>query len=108
VPAGGGLVALVNGVPAVVQLDVKTRYEDGSVKMAVLSVERPALLAGQSVAVELVAGPAPAGPVVNLATALAGLTLARNEAPGLQANTVQALGEPADGTQRFAAWRCPG
>ena len=35
-------------------------------------------------------------------------TLARNEAPGLQANTVQALGEPADGTQRFAAWRCPG
>jgi hypothetical protein len=35
-------------------------------------------------------------------------TLARNEAPGIQANTVQALGEPADGSQRFAAWRCPG
>ena len=33
-------------------------------------------------------------------------TLARNEAPGLNADTVQALGEPADGTQRFAAWRC--
>ena len=33
-------------------------------------------------------------------------TLARNEAPDLQADTVQALGQPADGTQRFAAWRC--
>lgn len=33
-------------------------------------------------------------------------TLARNEAPGIQADTVQALGEPADGSQRFAAWRC--
>jgi hypothetical protein len=33
-------------------------------------------------------------------------TLARNEAPGLGADTVQALGEPADGSQRFAAWKC--
>jgi len=33
-------------------------------------------------------------------------TLARNEAPGLGADTVQPLGEPADGRQRFAAWRC--
>jgi hypothetical protein len=33
-------------------------------------------------------------------------TLARNEAPGLQADTVQALGPPVDGAQRFAAWRC--
>lgn len=33
-------------------------------------------------------------------------TLARNEAPGLNADTVQPLGEPADGEQRFAAWRC--
>lgn len=33
-------------------------------------------------------------------------TLARNEAPGLNADTVQPLGEPADGRQRFAAWRC--
>ena len=33
-------------------------------------------------------------------------TLARNEAPGLGADTVQPLGEPRDGTQRFAAWRC--
>lgn len=33
-------------------------------------------------------------------------TLARNEAPGLGADTVQPLGEPHDGEQRFAAWRC--
>ena len=33
-------------------------------------------------------------------------TLARNEAPGLNADTVQPLGEPSDGRQRFAAWRC--
>ena len=33
-------------------------------------------------------------------------TLARNEAPGLNADTVQPLAEPADGRQRFAAWRC--
>jgi hypothetical protein len=35
-------------------------------------------------------------------------TLARNEAPGIGANTMQALGEPADGSQRFAAYRCAG
>lgn len=33
-------------------------------------------------------------------------TLARNEAPGLNADTVQPLAAPADGKQRFAAWRC--
>jgi hypothetical protein len=35
-------------------------------------------------------------------------TLARNEAPGIQANTVQPLGDPANGEQRFAAYRCSG
>ena len=35
-------------------------------------------------------------------------TLARNEAPSLQADTVQPKGEPADGEQRFVAWRCGG
>ena len=34
-------------------------------------------------------------------------TLARNKAPGVPANTLQPLGEPADGTQNFAAWNCP-
>ena len=33
-------------------------------------------------------------------------TLARNEAPGLQADTIQPLGPPASGEQRFAAYRC--
>jgi len=33
-------------------------------------------------------------------------TLARNEAPGLQANTLQPLDEPKDGEQRFTAYRC--
>lgn len=33
-------------------------------------------------------------------------TMARNEAPGVPADTVQPLGEPSAGTQRFAAYRC--
>ena len=33
-------------------------------------------------------------------------TLARNEAPGLGADTVQALDGPEDGVQRYAMWRC--
>lgn len=33
-------------------------------------------------------------------------TLARNEAPGLGADTIHPLAEPAGGSQRFAAWRC--
>lgn len=33
-------------------------------------------------------------------------TLARNEAPGVGANTVQAMGEPVDGDQRYAAYQC--
>lgn len=33
-------------------------------------------------------------------------TLARNEAPGLQADTIQPLGPPAAGEQRFNAYRC--
>jgi len=33
-------------------------------------------------------------------------TLARNEAPGLGADTVQPLGAPVAGSQRYAAWKC--
>lgn len=33
-------------------------------------------------------------------------TLARNEAPGISANTMQPLNEPTEGSQRFAAYRC--
>jgi hypothetical protein len=35
-------------------------------------------------------------------------TLARNEAPGLQGDTIHPLSEPWDGKQRFAVWRCAG
>jgi hypothetical protein len=34
--------------------------------------------------------------------------LARNEAPGLGADTVQPRGEPVDGEQRFTAFQCGG
>jgi hypothetical protein len=33
-------------------------------------------------------------------------TLARNEAPGLNADTIQPIAPPQDGAQRFIAWRC--
>ena len=33
-------------------------------------------------------------------------TLARNEAPGIQANTIQPLAGSPNGEQRFAAYRC--
>ena len=33
-------------------------------------------------------------------------TLARNEAPSLAADTIQPKGPPADGAQRFLAFRC--
>jgi len=33
-------------------------------------------------------------------------TLARNEAPGVGADTVQPLDGPEDGVQRYAMWRC--
>ena len=35
-------------------------------------------------------------------------TLARNEAPGLAADTIQPKAAPADGAQRFLAFRCVG
>lgn len=34
--------------------------------------------------------------------------LARNEAPGLQADTVQAVAEVVDGSQKWRAFRCAG
>jgi hypothetical protein len=33
-------------------------------------------------------------------------TLARNEAPGIGADTISPMGEPVNGDQQFAAWRC--
>jgi Ca2+-binding RTX toxin-like protein len=58
-PAGQGLVARVGGSTVPVQVDVKTTHPDGSVKMAVLAFERPALSSGEGVAVTLEKAPAP-------------------------------------------------
>lgn len=33
-------------------------------------------------------------------------TLARNEAPGIGADTISPMGPPVDGDQKFAAWHC--
>lgn len=35
-------------------------------------------------------------------------TLARNEAPGLGADTIHPLSDPVRGAQRWVAWRCGG
>jgi Ca2+-binding RTX toxin-like protein len=68
VPLGAGVTGVIGGQAVGVQLDVKSRHEDGSVKMAVVSVERPVLSAGQEVKLELGLGSAAAGPKVNLAS----------------------------------------
>jgi hypothetical protein len=71
VGAKAGLVATVNGVDIPVQMDVKTTYADGSVKMAVLSMDRPDLAAGATAGVSLstVASAAASTPI-DLSTAL--------------------------------------
>ncbi|OYW09843.1 MAG: hypothetical protein B7Z53_02145 [Rhodospirillales bacterium 12-71-4] len=48
IPAGSTVTVLHGSTTLPVQMDVKSRYEDGSVKMAVLAVDRPALAAGAS------------------------------------------------------------
>jgi|GEM_PF-1360396 len=76
VSSGSGVVASVGGTAAAVQMDVKTRWEDGSVKMAVLSVERPTLAAGQSLDVTLAAASAPSASALDLGASLAGQSFA--------------------------------
>ncbi|MFT8245493.1 M10 family metallopeptidase C-terminal domain-containing protein [Roseomonas sp. BN140053] len=72
-PANSGLVARIGGVSVPVQMDVKTTWPDGSVKMAVLSMERPTLAAGTQVDVVLSRAAAPAsGPAVDLDAVLHG------------------------------------
>ncbi|MBO1079075.1 hypothetical protein [Roseomonas haemaphysalidis] len=70
--AGSGLNATIGGATSAVQLDVKTTYDDGSVKMAVLSVLRPDLAAGQSLDVTLATAAPSSAAAINLSQALAG------------------------------------
>ncbi len=67
VPSGKGLVAMIGGVTVPVQMDVKTRYADGSVRTAVLTLQQPALAANSSTAVMLALGTASAAPPVDIA-----------------------------------------
>ena len=61
-PAGGQLIATINGQQVPVQMDVKTTHADGSVAMAVITVDAPALAAGASADIMLGRGtPAAAG-----------------------------------------------
>lgn len=106
-PAGQGLVARINGVSVPVQIDVKNRHEDGSVKHAVLSVERPPLNAGASVEVVLERGAAaPAKPAVDLAAVASQHTMSVVLTPQGQApvtiDVIDALRKAiADGSASF-------
>ena len=72
-PTGTALSATINGSSSAVQMDVKTTYEDGSVKMAVLSALRPELQAGASVEAVLSTGSAGGvHPPIDLSSALSG------------------------------------
>ena len=74
-PAGSGLVAQIGGSSVPLQLDVKSTYADGSVKYAVVSVDRPVLAAGAGVDVALSKGVASTGSAVDLAAASRAHTL---------------------------------
>lgn len=73
VPRGAGLVD-AGGQAA--QIDVRTRWPDGSAKHAQVAVRRPPLAPGEGVAVELRRASAPAAGAVDLGAALAASTLA--------------------------------
>lgn len=106
--AGGALVAQIGGRTVPVQVDVKTTWPDGSAKMAVLSLERPTLGAGEAKSVVLVAetASAPAAAPLDMASALAGhsFTVALTPTGGaaIQIDVLQALQDAlANGTASF-------
>lgn len=65
-----GLVARIGLTNVPVQIDVKSTWEDGSIKMAVLTFERPELAAGDEVDVVLTRSAATAAAAVDLAAVL--------------------------------------
>jgi Ca2+-binding RTX toxin-like protein len=72
VPAGSGIAATAGGRATSIQMDVKSTYADGSVKFAVLSVERPDLAAGTAVDLVLSTAAKTSAPGIDLASALRG------------------------------------
>lgn len=64
IPAGQGLVARIGGTEVPVQMDVKTTWDDGSVRHAVLSLAVPS--DAPSTDLMLALGAPPAGPAVSL------------------------------------------
>lgn len=95
ISSGSGLYASIGGASVPVQMDVKTRWEDGSVKMAVVSVARPDLAAGQTAELLLSAGAAASAPAIDLGQALAGhefkVALAIQGGQSLQVDALAAL-----------------
>ena len=69
---GTQLVADINGTLVPVQMDIKTTNSDGSVAMAVLTMQQPALAANSSVDVLLQSGTHSAGPAVSFSALTSG------------------------------------
>lgn len=69
---GTGLTATIDGVAALVQIDVKSTYAGRSAKFAVVSVVRSDLAAGATADLVLLRGPAPTGPVIDMTAIVAG------------------------------------
>ncbi len=71
VPGGSTLTASLNGVALPLQVDIKARHADGSVRHAVLSVIVPALAANARLPLSLGLGAAASGPAPTAAGLLA-------------------------------------
>lgn len=69
-PAGSGLEAIIDGQSHTVQLDVKSTYEDGSIKHAIVTYEAPDLAAAETIDVILAATAPSDAPVLDLQTLL--------------------------------------
>jgi hypothetical protein len=91
VPAGSQLIATINGQQVAVQMDVKTYNPDGSVRMAVLTLEQPQIAAGATL--DGMFSLAPAGTQSGTPINIAALT-----APGAYKFTVALVMHNADGT----------
>ncbi len=103
---GQGLSATLGGQLLSVQMDVKTTHADGSVKMAILTMARPELAAGQSVQLALTPGAAASGPPLDLAAGLNGhqftVALQGPQGPATEIDVLAALKTAlANGTASF-------